>query len=86
MNNPLSPPLTKGGLRGLFVLNLYCSKFIVLFRGIHYINQKKVRSHGNLAAAKMLKFFREGEFHVYILGTPAEQVETMKDYLMNLWD
>ena len=35
---------------------------------------------------KMLKFFREGEFQEYILGTPAEQAEAMKDYLMNLWD
>lgn len=33
---------------------------------------------------KMPKFFREGEFQDYIPGTPQEQVEVMKDYLMNL--
>ncbi len=33
---------------------------------------------------KMPKFFREGEFQDYIPGTPDEQAETMKDYLMNL--
>ncbi len=33
---------------------------------------------------KMPKFFREGEFQDYIPGTPAEQTEVMKDYLMNL--
>ena len=35
---------------------------------------------------KMPKFFREGEFQDYIPGTPAEQTEVMKDYLMNLWE
>lgn len=35
---------------------------------------------------KMPKFFREGEFQDYIRGTPEEQVEVMKDYLMNLWE
>lgn len=33
---------------------------------------------------KMPKFFREGEFQNYIRGTPADQAEVMKDYLMNL--
>ncbi|GJQ22261.1 hypothetical protein BIY37_08650 [Candidatus Brocadia sapporoensis] len=33
---------------------------------------------------KMPKFFREGEFQNYIPGTPADQAEVMKDYLMNL--
>ncbi|OQZ00858.1 MAG: hypothetical protein B6D35_05090 [Candidatus Brocadia sp. UTAMX2] len=33
---------------------------------------------------KMPKFFREGEFQDYIPGTPEEQAEVMKDYLMNL--
>jgi hypothetical protein len=33
---------------------------------------------------KMPKFFREGEFQGFIPGTPAEQAEVMKDYLMNL--
>ena len=33
---------------------------------------------------KMPKFFREGDFQNYIPGTPAEQTEVMKDYLMNL--
>ncbi|MFO0793751.1 MAG: c-type cytochrome [Candidatus Brocadiaceae bacterium] len=33
---------------------------------------------------KMPKFFREGEFQDYIPGTPDEQAEAMKDYLMNL--
>lgn len=33
---------------------------------------------------KMPKFFREGEFQDYIPGTPEEQAEAMKDYLMNL--
>lgn len=33
---------------------------------------------------KMPKFFREGEFQDYIPGTPQEQAEAMKDYLMNL--
>ncbi|MBM4053477.1 MAG: c-type cytochrome [Planctomycetes bacterium] len=35
---------------------------------------------------KMPKFFREGEFQDYIPGTPEEQVEVMKDFLMNLWE
>ena len=35
---------------------------------------------------KMPKFFREGEFQDYIPGTPEEQTEAMKDYLMNLWE
>ena len=35
---------------------------------------------------KMPKFFREGEFQDYIPGTPQEQTEVMKDYLMNLWE
>ncbi|MBE7547483.1 MAG: hypothetical protein HS127_10220 [Planctomycetia bacterium] len=35
---------------------------------------------------KMPKFFREGEFQEYIPGTPEEQVEVMKDFLMNLWE
>ncbi|TVM04206.1 MAG: hypothetical protein CV087_00750 [Candidatus Brocadia sp. WS118] len=35
---------------------------------------------------KMPKFFREGEFQDYIPGTPEEQAEAMKDYLMNLWE
>ena len=35
---------------------------------------------------KMPKFFREGEFQDYISGTPEEQAEVMKDYLMNLWE
>lgn len=33
---------------------------------------------------KMPKFFREGEFQDYIPGTPEEQAEVMKDYLMHL--
>jgi cytochrome c2 len=35
---------------------------------------------------KMPKFFREGEFQDYIPGSPEEQAEVMKDYLMNLWE
>ena len=35
---------------------------------------------------KMPKFFREGEFQEYIPGAPEEQVEVMKDFLMNLWE
>ncbi|MCF6149540.1 MAG: c-type cytochrome [Candidatus Kuenenia sp.] len=35
---------------------------------------------------KMPKFFREGEFQKYIPGSPEEQVEVMKDFLMNLWE
>jgi cytochrome c2/peptidoglycan hydrolase CwlO-like protein len=35
---------------------------------------------------KMPKFFRAGEFQDYVPGTPEEQVEVMKDYLMNLWE
>jgi hypothetical protein len=34
----------------------------------------------------MPKFFRAGEFQDYVPGTPEEQVEVMKDYLMNLWE
>ncbi|MDR4508361.1 MAG: c-type cytochrome [Candidatus Brocadiaceae bacterium] len=33
---------------------------------------------------KMPTFFREGELQDYIPGTPEEQVEVMKDYIMNL--
>lgn len=33
---------------------------------------------------KMPKFFREGEFQDYIPGTPEEQAEVIKDYIMNL--
>ncbi|KAB2836056.1 MAG: c-type cytochrome [Candidatus Brocadia sp.] len=35
---------------------------------------------------KMPKFFRDGEFQDYIPGTPEEQAEVIKDYLMNLWE
>jgi len=33
---------------------------------------------------KMPKFFREGEYQEYIPGTPEEQAEAMKDFIMNL--
>jgi cbb3-type cytochrome oxidase cytochrome c subunit len=33
---------------------------------------------------KMPNFFREGELQDYIPGTPEEQAEVMKDFVMNL--